>query len=184
MEKELSKLKRRPFMFPLLLPFLAMVVVIVAAIWIWDMRATTVVIAVRHAEVETGAGPDPNLSLAGLERAARLARVLAKIQGVRGVDAVFASEMQRTQQTVAPLAQSLSLPTNVLPVAGWADLPNRLLSEQRGKVVLVAGHADTLPPLIEALSGESVAIGADEFDHLYIIFVPRLSRTRLLQISY
>ncbi len=162
MEKELSKLKRRPFMFPLLLPFLVMAVVIVAAVWIWDMRATTVVIAVRHAEVEAGAGPDPSLSLLGQERAARLARVLAKIQGARGVDAVFASEMQRTQQTVAPLSQSSSLPTNVLPVAGWADLPARLISEQRGKVVVVAGHSNTLPPLIEALSGESVSIAEGE----------------------
>jgi broad specificity phosphatase PhoE len=184
MEKELSKLKRRPFMFPLLLPLMVMAVVLVAAVWIWDMRATTVVIAVRHAEVEAGAGPDPKLSLLGQERAARLARVLARLQGESGVDAVFASEMLRTQQTAAPLAQSQSLPTNVLPAAGWADLPSRLLREQRGKVVLVVGHSNTLPPLIEALSGESVSIADSEYDRLYIVFVPRLSRTRLLQLSY
>jgi phosphohistidine phosphatase SixA len=184
MEKELSKLKRRPFMFPLLLPLLVMAAVIVAAVWIWDMRATTVVIAVRHAEVEVDAGPDPKLSLLGQERAARLARVLAKIQGERGVDAVFASEMLRTQQTVAPLAQSLSLPTNILPVAGWTDLPGRLLREQRAKIVLVAGHSNTLPPLIEALSGESISIEETEYDRLYIVFVPRLSRARLLQLYY
>jgi broad specificity phosphatase PhoE len=184
MEKELSKLKRRPFMFPLLLPILVMAVVVFAAVWIWDMRATTVVIVVRHAEVEASAGPDPKLSLLGQERAARLARVLAKIQGERGVDAVFASEMLRTQQTVGPLAQSLSLPTNVLPAAGWAELPGRLLREQRGKVVVVAGHSNTLPPLIEALSGESISIAENEYDHIYIVFVPRLSRTRLLQLYY
>jgi broad specificity phosphatase PhoE len=184
MEKELSKLKRRPFMFPLLMPFLVMAVVIVAAVWFWDMRATTVVIVVRHAEVEASAGPDPNLSLAGQERAARLARILTKVQGERGVDAVFASEMQRTQQTVAPLAQSLSLPTNVLPVAGWADLPSRLLHEQRGKIILVAGHSNTVPPLIYALSGETISMAEGDFDRLYIVFVPRLSRTRLLQLSY
>jgi len=171
-------------MFPLLLPLLVMAVVIFAAVWIWDMRATTVVIAVRHAEVEAGAGTDPKLSLLGQERAARLARVLAKLQGDHGVDAVFASEMLRTQQTVAPLAQSLSLPTNVLPVAGWAELPSRLLNEQRGKVVLVVGHSNTLPPLIDALSGESVSIAESEYDRLYIVFVPRLSRVRLLQLSY
>jgi phosphohistidine phosphatase SixA len=184
MEKELSKLKRRPFMFPLLLPFLAMAVVIVAAVWFWDMRATTVVIVVQHAEVESGAGPDPNLNLVGQERAARLARVLAKVQGTRGVDAVFASEMQRTQQTVAPLAQSLSLPTNVLPAAGWAELPARLLREQRGKVILIAGQGNTVPPLIEALSGESISATESDFARLYIVIVPRLSHTRLLQLSY
>jgi phosphohistidine phosphatase SixA len=184
MEKELSKLKRRPFMFPLLLPFAVMAVAIMAAVWIWDMRATTVVIVVRHAEAEIGGDPDPNLSLLGRERAARLARVLAKVQLDHGVDAVFASEMRRTQQTVAPLAESLSLPINILPIAGWTDLPDRLLHEQRGKVVLVAGHSGTIPPLVQSLSGETVSIAEGEYDHLYIIFVPRLSRARLLQLYY
>jgi len=184
MEKELSKLKRRPFMFPLLLPLVVMAVAIMAAVWIWDMRATTVVIVVRHAEVEPGVDPDPNLSLLGRERAARLARVLAKVQSEHGVDAVFASEMRRTQQTVAPLAETLSLPINILPAAGWADLPERLVHEQRGKAVLVVGHSNTIPPLIQALSGESVTLADGEYDHLYIVFVPRLSRTRLLQLYY
>jgi broad specificity phosphatase PhoE len=184
MEKELSKLKRRPFMFPLLLPLAVLAVAIVFAIWIWDMRATTIVIAVRHAEAESADGPDPNLSLLGRERAARLARVMAKVQGTRGVDAVFASEMQRTQQTVAPLAQSLSLPTNILPVAAWSELPARIKGEQRGKVILVVGHSNTLPPLIESLSGESIVITENEFDNLYIVFVPPLSHARLLRLSY
>jgi broad specificity phosphatase PhoE len=184
MQKELNQLRRRPFMFPLLLPVAVAAVLVAAAIWFWDMRATTVVIAVRHAEVESTGSPDPDLSLMGQERAARLARSLAMAQGIRGVDAIYASEMRRTQQTVAPLAQSLSLPTNVLPVAGSSDLPRKLLREHRGKVVVVAGHSNTVPPLIEALSGEQIAIGETEFDHVYIVYISRLSRRRLLQLRY
>jgi broad specificity phosphatase PhoE len=184
MEKELSNLKRRPFMFPLLLPIAVMAVVVIAGIWIWDMRATTVVIVVRHAEVESTTEPDPNLSLQGRERAARLARVLAKLQGDHGVDVVFASESRRSQQTAAPLAESLSLPVNVIPSAGWDALPDRVLHEQRGKVVLVISHADAVVPLVRTLGGESVTQSDSDYDHLYLIFVPRLSRSRTLGLVY
>jgi len=190
MEKELNKLKRRPFMFPLLLPILVLVFATMAVVWIWDMRATTVIVVVRHAEVEVSGEADPNLSLLGRERAARLARMLAEIgavetvHGNRGVEAVFASELRRTQQTAAPLAESLSLPINVLPVAGWSDLPDRLVREQRGKVVLLVGHSNTIPPLIAALTGEQVNVGETDYDHLYIVFAPQLSRTRFLHLRY
>jgi hypothetical protein len=184
MHKELNQLKRRPFMFPLFLPVAVAAAIVAAAIWFWDMRATTIVIVVRHAETEAGSNPDPDLSLAGQERAVRLARTLATIQGARGVDAIYSTETRRTQQTAAPLAQALSLPTNVHAAAGWSDLPKKLLSDQHGKVAVVVGQGNALPPLILALSGETVAIPESEFDHLYIVSVSRLSRTRLLQLRY
>ena len=184
MHKELNQLKRRPFMLPLLLPVAVAAAVVVAAISFWDMRATTVVIVVRHAEIEDPSSPQPDLSLAGQERAARLARTLARLQGSRGIDAIYSSETKQTQQTAAPLAQALSLPTNIQTGAGWSDLPNKILSEQRGKVALVVGPSSALPPLILALSGESVTVAETEFDHLYIIYISRLSRTRLLQLRY
>ena len=194
MEEELVKLKRRPFMFPLLLPVAVMAVVVLAAIWIWDMRATTVVVIVRHAEVDPGTNPDPDLNLAGREHAARLARVLASVQeataqgnrtpGERGVDAVFASETRRSQQTAAPLAEAMSLPVNVVPAAGWSALPDRLLHDERGKVVLVVGRESTIPPLVDALTGDTVTVGPNDADQLLIAFVPRLSRPRLLQLHY
>lgn len=184
MDKELTQLKRRPFMFPLVLPIAVVAVLLVAAVWFWDMRGTTIAIVVRHAEAEAGSDLDPNLSLLGQERAARLARALAQVQGERGADAIFASEMRRTQQTVAPLAQSLSLPTNILPAASWSDLHRRILSDYRGKVVVVAGHSNTVPLLIDALSGQSVTLSESEYDRLFIVFIPRIARTRVLQLRY
>jgi broad specificity phosphatase PhoE len=184
MEKELIKLKRRPFMFPLLLPVAVIAVAMVMAVWLWEMRAATIVIVVRNAEIETGADPDPNLSLQGRERAARLARVLAKLQIDRGVDAIFASESRRTQQTVAPLAEALSLPVNVVPAAGWSSFPDRLLHDQRGKVVLVVGHADALPAFIEEIGGDAVSVSDNDYDALFALFVPQLSKARTLRLVY
>lgn len=184
MEKELTKLKRRPFMFPLLMPLLVLAVAATASVWLWDMRSTTVVVLTTNAEVEANGDADPNLNLAGRERAARLARVLTQIQGTQGLDALFTSETRRAQQTVAPLAESLSLPINILPAAAWGDFADRLQSEQRGRTVLVVGHSALLPPLINSLSGESVTLNDAEFDHLYVVILPHLSRSRVLHLRY
>lgn len=115
MNRDLDKLRRRPFFFPLIVPLLVFVGVVAAAAWLFDARATTVVVIVRHAEAEAGSDPDPALSVDGRERAARLAKMLSQARPVRGIDAIFSSEFRRSQQTVTPLSEMLALPLNVVP---------------------------------------------------------------------
>ena len=184
MRKDLDTLKRRPFLFPLLMPIAMFAIAIVIAVWVFDARATTVIIVVRHAETETTADADPNLSLAGKERAARLARMLGQLQKPRAVDAVFSADTHRSQQTVQPLAEALSLPINVVPPSAWDEFVSRIEREHRGEVVVVAGDPKSISPIIAALASESVSIADTEFGQLYVIFRPRLSRTRMLQFSY
>jgi bisphosphoglycerate-dependent phosphoglycerate mutase len=171
-------------LFPLLMPIAMMFIVVAVAVWVFDARATTVVVLVRHAETETGGETDPNLSLAGKERAARLARMLSQLQAPRALDAVFAADTHRSQQTVQPLAEALALPLNVVSPSSWDDMAARIQRDHRGEAVIVASDAKSLPALIQALTSESVNIGETDYGHLYIIFKPRLSRTRMLQLSY
>jgi hypothetical protein len=91
MQRDLDKMRRRPFFFPLVLPVLLFIAVVAAAAWLFDARATTVVFVLRHAEVETAADADPDLSVEGRERAARLAKMLSQARPVRGIDAIFGS---------------------------------------------------------------------------------------------
>ncbi len=140
MNRDLEKLRRRPFFFPLLFPVLVFIAVVAAAAWLFDARATTVVVVVRHAETEVGTDPDPGLNVDGRERAARLAKMLSHARPVRGIDAIFSSELKRTQQTVTPLSETLALPLNVVPSATWDELPSRILHSHRGEYVLVAGN--------------------------------------------
>jgi len=177
-------MRRRPFFFPLVLPVLVFIALSAAAIWVFDARATTVVVVVRHAEVENAADPDPGLSIDGRERAARLARVLSQARPVRGLDAIFTSEFRRTQQTATPLSESLALPLNVIPAAAWSSLPRRISREHRGEYVLVAGNSNTIPPLIEALSGEKVTLREDEYDAMFIVFVPQFSKPKVVRLRY
>ncbi|HYM35341.1 MAG TPA: histidine phosphatase family protein [Steroidobacteraceae bacterium] len=184
MRTELNTLKRRPFLFPLLMPIAMMAIVVVAAVWVFDARATTVIVIARHAEADVAADADPNLTLAGKERAARLARVLAQLQTPRAIDAIFAADTHRAQQTVQPLAEALALPTNVVPPSAWNELAARIRSDHRGEVVFVTGDTKNISSVIEALAGESVTISDADYGRLYVIFAPRLSRTRVLLFSY
>src|SRR5437773_8048647 len=70
------------------------------------LRPVTTVIVVRHAEKNIEpANPDPDLSPAGQARAQELARMF----GDAGVNAIYATQFKRTQQTVKPLGDRLGL---------------------------------------------------------------------------
>jgi phosphohistidine phosphatase SixA len=184
MNRELDKMRRRPFFFPLLLPIVVFVVLVGVVAWVFDARATTVVVVVRHAETEPVSDPDPALSVDGRERAARLAKMLSQARPVRGIDAIFASEFRRTQQTVMPLSETLALPLNVVPSATWNDLAQKIKRTHRGEYVLVSGSTTTVPALVEALSGEKVTLRDDEYDAMFILFVPQIANAKVVRIRY
>jgi broad specificity phosphatase PhoE len=110
--------------------------------------------------------------------------MLSQARPVRGIDAIFASEFRRTHQTVTPLSETLALPVNLVPSATWSDLRRRITREHRGEYVLVSGSSNTVPLLVEALSGEKVIVRDDEYDAMFIIFVPQISKTKVVRVRY
>jgi hypothetical protein len=52
--------------------------------------------------------------------------------------------------------------------------------------VLVIAHADTVPAIVAALSGDGqvASIGALEYDRMYIVAVPGIGRANVLRLSY
>ncbi|TXI81345.1 MAG: phosphoglycerate mutase [Flavobacteriales bacterium] len=127
----------------------------------------TTVYVVRHAEKASN-DLDAPLSPSGVVRADALAERLSDA----GVQRVYASEVQRTQRTVAPLAERNGLSVEVVPALAIDDLVGRILREDRGRVVLVAGHDHTVPAIVQKLSGQAVeAIPAQVFDRLYKVVI-------------
>lgn len=144
------------------------------------------VVVVRHAEKADDGSADPDLNEAGRARARALVRVL---EGAR-VDAVYATQYKRTRQTVEPLARHFGLETRVSPVTSDGietyarNLSEQLQREHAGQTVVVAGHSNTVPVIVEALTGaRTEAMSEDDYDHLYTIVIgpaapPRLIRSR------
>ena len=127
----------------------------------------TTVYLVRHAEKDTIPEGDPQLSEAGEERAQRLRHVLEEA----GVTAIYATQFRRTQDTVRPLADLLGLEVKIVAASESERLVATIQQDHQGEVVVVCGHSNTVPEIIEALGAGPVAPieEANEYDNLYVV---------------
>ena len=142
--------------------------------WFFESQATTTIIFVRHAEKVAEPADDPVLSEVGKARAAELARQLVDADVVAGVDAVYATQYRRTQETAAAVADALDLPVNTYDAADTELVLEEILKEHKGKIILVVGHSNTVPQLIWNLGASKKVppIAEDEYDNIYIISIP------------
>jgi phosphohistidine phosphatase SixA len=125
-----------------------------------------VVFVVRHAE-KADASRDPDLSVAGRQRAAQLAVLLRDT----GVKYVHSSDFKRTKDTAAPVAAALGLEVKSYDPQDLPSLVTQL--RQTGGRHLIVGHSNTTPETVELLGGDpsSAIDDKSEFDRLYIVNV-------------
>ena len=179
MRKEYVSLRRRPLLAPVWLAALAGVLVIALGFWLVSAASTTTVFVMRHAEKLTSnpQDKDPPLAPAGEARALELVQHFGRAPKGQGLDAIIVSEFRRTQDTVRPLANQLGIPVIVVPAADPAGAAKRALAENRGGRVLIVGHSDTVPQIVEELSGVEVGpMSEADYGTIYIVAVPRFSR--------
>lgn len=125
------------------------------------------IVLVRHAEKTTEPADDPALSEAGITRATALATMLGK----SGVTHLFASEFERTQATLRPLAQATGVAVTTAQAADRRGLTTTIDKLPAGAVVVVAGHSNTVPALLAALTGgqQRIAMTEAEYDRLFVV---------------
>jgi broad specificity phosphatase PhoE len=156
--------------------------VIVFAYFTTFSRPVTTIILVRHAEknIEPN-NPDPDLSPEGLERAQEIARVF----GETGINAIYATQYKRTQQTIKPLADRTSVAVKLLQANQTDELVNQLQTTNRGQTVFIAGHNNTVPAIVSTLSGQTYpTIPESEFDNLYIVTIYRFGKAKVVKMKY
>jgi broad specificity phosphatase PhoE len=146
-----------------------------------------IVVIVRHAEKATDDPKDPSLSVEGQARAARLATAL------KGLDlrAAYATQYRRTQLTATPAAKACGLEVTVRPIvasneATYArDLAHEIRQGPPGQAVLVVGHSNTVPELVQVLTGTTPEpIGEAEFDRVYVVSLPADGPARVVVLKY
>ncbi|HEV8188555.1 MAG TPA: phosphoglycerate mutase family protein [Pyrinomonadaceae bacterium] len=156
--------------------------VIVFAYFTTFARPVTTIILVRHAEknIEPN-NPDPDLSPEGLERAQEIARVF----GETGINAIYATQYKRTQQTVKPLSDRTGVAVKLLQANQTDELVNQLQTTNRGQTVFIAGHNNTVPAIVSTLSGQTYpTIPESEFDNLYIVTIYRFGKAKVVKMKY
>ena len=136
------------------------------------------VIFTRHAEKAATPKRDPPLTTAGQKRAELLASMLAD----SGVDAIYVTELQRTQQTAAPLAARVHVKPTVIPADDVDGLVKAIHARKSG-VVVVVGHSNKLPAIIAALGGPVINIPETHYDNLYVLTLGA-TQSSLLRLHY
>jgi len=139
------------------------------------------VILVRHAERAGGNDPSIGINEAGRCRATVLAGMLSDAK----VKSIYTSEIARTQQTAEPLAQKLSIKPDVVPASDIDALVAKLRARTEEGTVLVVGHSNTLPVIVERLSGETEPpIGEREYDRMFVVTLIGPNQASVVVLRY
>lgn len=146
----------------------------------------TVVFLVRHAEKASDGTKDPQLTPAGQARAECLARVLKGAE----VTHIYATQLQRTQNTVAPLAVLAGVQIVVVEAGDNDALVEHLDGLPPGSVAVIAGHSNTVPAIAATIAEPLSAlddkgnIPHEQYDRMVeIVRAPELSPL-LVQLHY
>ena len=119
---------------------------------------------VRHAD-KVSDEADAALSDAGRRRAACLAKTLSD----SNIQQIYVSDLQRTQQTAAPLAEQLHLKPVAIPLAKVDELIAAIRTDKAANI-LVVWHDLTLPRILRALGAPEITpIGHTEYDRFFIL---------------
>jgi broad specificity phosphatase PhoE len=120
------------------------------------------VFVVRH--LQKGEGADPSLTAEGAANAQHLA---AMLKG-KGIVAVFATPTRRAMETGEPLAKMLGIAVTPYDPAKPAILAAKVTAA--GGPVLVVGHSNTVPDLIQLFGGARPApLSEQDFGTVYAI---------------
>jgi broad specificity phosphatase PhoE len=109
------------------------------------VAAKHVIYVVRH--FQKGEGADPSLTVEGAANAQRLAAMLKD----KGIAVIFATPTRRAMETAAPLAKLLGIRVRPYDPSGFGQLA--ALAAAAGGPVLIVGHSNTVPSIVEYLGG-------------------------------
>jgi broad specificity phosphatase PhoE len=138
------------------------------------------VLLVRHAEKAAQPADDPPLTPAGRKRALALRDLVRDAE----LDAIFATNKIRTQQTVGPAAELLGLKPTILDIDdidGLAEAVQKLA----GKTVLVGSHGGKSLALIEKLGGPKLEpLAEHHYDNFFVVTVTGPGRATVARLKY
>jgi phosphohistidine phosphatase SixA len=113
---------------------------------------------------------------------------LARLLSVAGVTHIYASELERTRATVAPLARQLGLGISVVAATEPERQVELLRALDDHAVALVAGHSNTLPILAKGLGAELDRLDSrgylpdNAYDRVFVLVPHESGRVELLEL--
>jgi broad specificity phosphatase PhoE len=145
-------------------------------------RETTVVL-VRHAEKAAAPADDPPLTPAGEARARDLWTAIRDA----GVSTIITTQFARTRGTAEPTASALGLTPTVVPATSPNHIQNIVaeIRQHPGHTVLVVGHSNTVPLIVEALGAKRPgAICDSRYDDMFVVTIASDGRASAVHARY
>ena len=176
---------RRPFLAPLWVTLLALLLAAGVVYAVYRGAATTVVVLASSGEKDPATIDDPPISAEGERRAQRLAQMFAP--GAEGgrIGALYVSGERRAQQTAAPVAELTHLAPTAYEARDAPGVAAGILRAHEGGAVLVIGGPAVLQQFLRQLTGSgSNGAGIADPDLLYIVSVPTFGRAQVLRLKY
>lgn len=132
-------------------------------------KATTTIILLRHAEKDTtDKGNNPPLSAEGKARAKRLSASFPNVVP----DEFYSTPYTRTSEALKPWADALEKEVKTYSIGNSVEFAEELL-KQKGKTIVISGHSNTIPALVNLLIGtEKYQILSDStYSNIYVITI-------------
>lgn len=127
----------------------------------------------RHLDTPAGER-DPDLTAEGRQNA----QALVKWFEGKPIAAIYITEFKRTRQTATPLATARGLAIKTYDPANTPALIAALKAEHGP--VLIVGHSNTVPDIVEQLGGERPsALAHEDFGDVWTIVPGRTTRAKL-----
>jgi 2,3-bisphosphoglycerate-dependent phosphoglycerate mutase len=148
----------------------------------YAQQPITTFILTRHAEKADDGTKDPDLSKVGQDRAQLLVKMLHQTK----VDAIYSTGFRRTHNTVAPLADAKGLTVSRYE-ANKAEEIDQMLTKYPGGTVVISGHSNTIPWIVNYLTGTDQYKTFDDSDYNNLIIVTVVEKgvaTRVTWLNY
>lgn len=139
----------------------------------------TTLILMRHAEKLQDGTKDPELSEVGKQRALLLNKLLSN----QSVDAIYSTAFRRTQSTLASLAESKKLAV-LQYEALQPDAINNMLVKHKGGTVVVCGHSNTIPWIVNYLIGEERYSNFEDADYSNLIILNLVEKGKDVKVTW
>jgi broad specificity phosphatase PhoE len=143
----------------------------------------TTVVLVRHAEKAAMPADDPPLTAAGEARARDLWMAIRDA----GVSSVITTQFARARATAQPTASALGLTPRVVLATNPTHVQDVVteIRKHPGKTVLVVGHSNTVPAIVEALGAKRPgAICDSRYDDIFVVTVAVDGKAGVLHSKY
>lgn len=121
----------------------------------------TTYIFIRHAEKMDDGTSNPDLSAEGIERAEGWIDLLEEYE----ISAIYSTPYNRTQQTAAPIANHLELDVQEYGFSNIDSLVTRFKELYKNTAVLIVGHSNTTPLLVNVMIQKEEYPNLEESDY-------------------